>query len=66
MLKKCVKMWTDSNNKIFFLKRKWGGGKFFRNQKALMKAINENTNTEVYVFELKEVLTASDLFKGTI
>jgi hypothetical protein len=59
-------MWTDSNNKIFFLKRKWGGGKFFRNQKSLLKAINENTNTEVYVFELKEKLMASDFFKGTI
>jgi hypothetical protein len=65
LLKKCVVMWTQKD-KIYFLKRKWGGGKFFRNQKALMKAINENTNTEVYVFELKEVLTASDFFKGTI
>lgn len=58
-------MWTQKD-KIYFLKRKWGGGKFFRNQKALMKAINENTSTEVYVFELTETLTASDFFKGTI
>ena len=59
-------MWSSKNNKVYFLKRRWGGGKFFRNQKALMKAINENTNTEVFVFELKETLIASDLFKGTI
>lgn len=59
-------MWSSKNNKVYFLKRRWGGGKFFRNQKSLMKAINENTNTEVFVFELKETLIASDLFKGTI
>jgi len=59
-------MWNQKNNQVFFLKRKWGGGKFFRNQKALMKAINEDTNTEVYIFELKETIVASELFKGTI
>ncbi len=59
-------MWNNKNNKVFFLKKRWGGGKFFRNQKALMKAINENTNTEVFIFEFKETVLASDLFKGTI
>ena len=43
-------MWTQKNNKVFFLKRKWGSGKFFRNEKALMKTINENSVGEIFEF----------------
>ena len=59
-------MWNQKNNKVFFLKRKWGSGKFFRNEKALMKAISENTIGEIFEFEFKKSYQASEFFKNTI
>ena len=59
-------MWNQKNNKVFFLKRKWGSGKFFRNEKSLMKAISENTIGEIFEFEFKNSYQASDFFKNTI
>ena len=59
-------MWNLINNKVFFLKKKWGGGKFFRNEKALMKVINENSVGEIFEFEFKNSYQASEYFKNTI
>lgn len=59
-------MWSQKNNKVFFLKRKWGSGKFFRNEKALMKSISENTIGEIFEFEFKSSYQASEFFKNTI
>jgi hypothetical protein len=59
-------MWTQKNNKVYFFKRKWGSGKFFRNEKALMKTINENSVGEIFEFEFKNSYQASEYFKNTI
>ena len=59
-------MFSDKNNRVFFLKKRWGGGKFFRNEKTLFKAINENTNEELFIFNFESSIKASDFFKSSI
>ena len=59
-------MWSNKNNRVFFLKKRWGGGKFFKNEKALFKAINENTNEELFIFNFESSIKASDFFKSSI
>ena len=59
-------MSNSKNNKIFFLKKRWGGGKFYRNEKALFKSINENTSEELFIYSFESSIKASDFFKNSI
>lgn len=52
--------------KIWYVKSRYGGGRWFKTEKAFLSAIRDDDNREVYVYQLIDSGIAGTLKKNTI